>query len=253
MIVSELYHYGIKGQKWGTRRWQNLDGSLTSAGRIRYYGSDYRKDYRKPKSRLSYEDRIAGTSARFINRSKLLDLKTKQGNFYISRLRGAQGKSLLGPNDKGESDPHYLDDSKKRNKSFQTPHPITQDINGKNKANPVTNTSRSAQAVDRINALRIAPSGAPIASKKGTSSDTKSIDRRRNSSNSIQNAVRDIQEYVQGTVNEVSRRAQNAQELVSNFVRDINNPPAGSGFDDGYDLGYEFGLNFVNNLFGRYR
>ena len=32
--MSELYliHHGIKGQKWGVRRFQNLDGSLTSEG-----------------------------------------------------------------------------------------------------------------------------------------------------------------------------------------------------------------------------
>lgn len=32
---SELYHFGIKGQKWGVRRYQNKDGSLTPAGRRR--------------------------------------------------------------------------------------------------------------------------------------------------------------------------------------------------------------------------
>lgn len=34
--MSELYHYGIKGMRWGVRRWQNKDGSLTSAGKKRY-------------------------------------------------------------------------------------------------------------------------------------------------------------------------------------------------------------------------
>lgn len=33
---NELYHWGILGMKWGVRRYQNKDGSLTSAGRSRY-------------------------------------------------------------------------------------------------------------------------------------------------------------------------------------------------------------------------
>lgn len=33
---NELMHYGIKGQSWGKRRFQNEDGSLTAAGRNRY-------------------------------------------------------------------------------------------------------------------------------------------------------------------------------------------------------------------------
>lgn len=31
-----LSHHGIKGQKWGVRRFQNPDGSLTPEGRRRY-------------------------------------------------------------------------------------------------------------------------------------------------------------------------------------------------------------------------
>ena len=34
--INYLSHYGIKGQKWGRRRWQNEDGSLTSEGKRKY-------------------------------------------------------------------------------------------------------------------------------------------------------------------------------------------------------------------------
>lgn len=35
--LDELYHYGVEGQKWGVRRYQNKDGTLTAEG-YKHYG-----------------------------------------------------------------------------------------------------------------------------------------------------------------------------------------------------------------------
>jgi hypothetical protein len=41
---NELIHYGILGMKWGIRRFQNKDGTLTAAGKARYSDHLTKKD-----------------------------------------------------------------------------------------------------------------------------------------------------------------------------------------------------------------
>ena len=90
--MSELYHYGIQGQKWGVRRYQNEDGSYTSEGKQRYgIGSDGRMTsegrqiYRADK-RI---DRIATRSQKNYNKSMEL-AKTR------SEAKTRYGKNILG-------------------------------------------------------------------------------------------------------------------------------------------------------------
>lgn len=39
-METVLYHHGIKGQRWGVRRYQNSDGTWTDAGKKRYGDSE---------------------------------------------------------------------------------------------------------------------------------------------------------------------------------------------------------------------
>ena len=52
---QELYHHGIKGQKWGVRRFQNKDGSLTPAGKKRYDDDSSADQKNKPTKQTRYD------------------------------------------------------------------------------------------------------------------------------------------------------------------------------------------------------
>lgn len=68
MRNNELMHYGVLGQKWGIRRYQNEDGSLTSAGKRRYSLADERLSNREKYITKKYDtDRMAAKLGTFTN------------------------------------------------------------------------------------------------------------------------------------------------------------------------------------------
>ena len=69
---TELYHWGIKGMKWGVRRYQNKDGSLTEVGKRRLNASNMG---RKPDKQITADqvDPNKWVKDDFRNSKKLLD------------------------------------------------------------------------------------------------------------------------------------------------------------------------------------
>ena len=79
---NELKHYGIKGQKWGVRQYQNKDGSLTPAGKQRYGDKDnfekqYPVDKKKADIALLDTGKKGAKDAREINKNLMETEKNK--------------------------------------------------------------------------------------------------------------------------------------------------------------------------------
>lgn len=54
-MSNELQHWGIKGMRWGVRRYQNKDGSLTDAGKKRYDRDIAENNAKKKDNRINIE------------------------------------------------------------------------------------------------------------------------------------------------------------------------------------------------------
>ena len=52
---GQLYHHGIKGMKWGVRRFQKKDGDLTPAGKKRYAAKEAYKQVKKEYNKAYWE------------------------------------------------------------------------------------------------------------------------------------------------------------------------------------------------------
>ena len=82
---EELAHHGIKGQKWGIRRYQNEDGSLTAEGMARYGVSENKNRRYSTAEMMRMESNV--------KKQQRLEQRTKNGE--ILRKNGMNTKGAI--------------------------------------------------------------------------------------------------------------------------------------------------------------
>lgn len=95
---GELYHHGILGMKWGVRRYQNKDGTLTNAGKKRKRKSvevheDYKKahDSKSIKSMSDAELRARNNRLQMERQYSVMTQKTSRGKKIVKGIIAAAG------------------------------------------------------------------------------------------------------------------------------------------------------------------
>lgn len=104
MDNMELTHHGIKGQRWGVRRFQNKDGTRTAAGKRREQSSDADKQVKserktevKSRRTISDEDLKKKIERMKLEREykTLVEEDTAPGKKYVSEILSSAGKKTL--------------------------------------------------------------------------------------------------------------------------------------------------------------
>lgn len=94
--MNELYHHGIKGMRWGVRRYQNSDGTLTDAGKRRN-AKQQREWNAKNASQLSDKE-LSNQILRLQRERQLRDLTddvVRPGKKHVKDLMRRYGDQVL--------------------------------------------------------------------------------------------------------------------------------------------------------------
>ena len=87
--TTELWHHGIMGMKWGIRRYQNPDGTLTIAGKIRY-GNKNRLEASVNKKAAKLQRKYNDLTGKSIRQNNAAKDKTKEE----ARKKDSKSKSI---------------------------------------------------------------------------------------------------------------------------------------------------------------
>lgn len=84
---NELHHHGVKGQKWGVRRYQRKDGSLTPLGRKRAGGSSSDSKGGMFKFKSKQKDKAKAASEKSVSKKKLHEMTDEEITAAIKRTQ----------------------------------------------------------------------------------------------------------------------------------------------------------------------